>query len=54
MKSGGYKVLALAVEDALLAHSRIWECAVLGLPHDSLGEAVAAVIACEIASVSCC
>ncbi|EIE24986.1 hypothetical protein COCSUDRAFT_61241 [Coccomyxa subellipsoidea C-169] len=36
MKSGGYKVSALPVENALLAHSRIRECAVLGLPHDSL------------------
>ncbi len=53
IKSGGYKVSALAVENALLAHSRIRECAVLGLPHDSLGEAIAAVIACKGAPVRC-
>jgi acyl-CoA synthetase (AMP-forming)/AMP-acid ligase II len=47
IKSGGYKISALAVENALLTHERIRECAVLGLPDNSLGEAIAAVVACQ-------
>ena len=46
IKSGGYKISAPGVESALLAHERIAECAVLGLPDEAHGEAVAAVIAC--------
>jgi malonyl-CoA/methylmalonyl-CoA synthetase len=46
IKSGGYKLSAPGIESALLAHERIAECAVLGLPDEALGEAVAAVIAC--------
>ena len=47
IKSGGYKISALAIENVLLSNSRIRECAVLGLPDDSLGEVVAVVVACQ-------
>lgn len=47
IKSGGYKISAPAIENVLLQHERISECAVLGVPHPTLGEAVAAVVACE-------
>ena len=52
IKSGGYKISTPAIEDVLLAHTRIREAAVLGLPDQALGEAVAAVVACEGGEVS--
>lgn len=44
IKSGGYKLSALEIEAALLEHPHIAECAVIGLPDDTWGEAVTAVI----------
>ena len=44
IKSGGYKLSALEIEAALLEHPNIRECAVIGLPDDTWGEAVAAVL----------
>lgn len=44
IKSGGYKLSALEIEAALLDHPDICECAVLGLPDDTWGEAVTAVV----------
>ena len=43
IKSGGYKLSALEIEAALLDHPLIAECAVIGLPDDTWGEAVTAV-----------
>ncbi len=43
IKSGGYKLSALEIEAVLLEHPDIRECAVLGLPDDTWGEAVTAV-----------
>ena len=47
IKSGGYKISALGIENVLLAHPRVAECAVVGLPDDVLGERVAAIVACK-------
>ena len=44
IKSGGYKLSALESEAALLDHPHIGECAVIGLPDDTWGEAVTAVL----------
>jgi malonyl-CoA/methylmalonyl-CoA synthetase len=44
IKSGGYKLSALEIEAALLEHPLIVECAVIGLPDDTWGEAVTAVV----------
>jgi malonyl-CoA/methylmalonyl-CoA synthetase len=44
IKSGGYKLSAIEIEAALLEHPSIRECAVIGLPDDTWGEAVAAVV----------
>ena len=44
IKSGGYKLSALEIEAALLEHPNIDECAVIGLPDDTWGEAVTAVV----------
>ncbi len=43
IKSGGYKLSALEIEAVLLEHPLIKECAVIGLPDDTWGEAVTAV-----------
>lgn len=44
LKSGGYKLSALEIEAALLEHPHIRECAVIGLPDATWGEAVTAVV----------
>jgi malonyl-CoA/methylmalonyl-CoA synthetase len=44
IKSGGYKLSALEIEATLLEHPFIAECAVIGLPDETWGEAVTAVI----------
>ena len=47
IKSGGYKLSALEIEAVLLEHPHIGECAVIGLPDDTWGEAVTAVVVLE-------
>jgi len=42
--SGGYNVYPREVEEALLAHPAVRECAVVGLPDDKWVEAVTAVV----------
>ncbi|MBU2552783.1 MAG: AMP-binding protein [Proteobacteria bacterium] len=42
--SGGQNVFAVEVEDMLLKHPAVADCAVIGLPHDTWGEMVAAVL----------
>ena len=44
IKSGGYKISALEIEDVLLRHPKIKECAVVGVPDEEWGEIVAASI----------
>ena len=44
IKSGGYKLSALEIEAVLLEHPAIRECAVIGVPDDTWGEAVAAAV----------
>jgi len=44
-QSAGYKLSALEIERELLSHPQILEAAVIGLPDDTLGEKVVAVIA---------
>lgn len=44
IKSGGYKLSALEIEAALLEHPLIAECAVIGFPDDTWGEAVSAAV----------
>ncbi len=47
IKSGGYRIGAGEVEDALLAHPGVREAAVLGLPHPDLGEQVVAFVCAD-------
>jgi len=42
--SGGFNVYSAEVEQALLAHPAVLDCAVIGLPDDKWGERVTAVI----------
>jgi acyl-CoA synthetase (AMP-forming)/AMP-acid ligase II len=42
--SGGFNVYSAEVEQALMAHSAVRECAVVGIPHDKWGEQVTAVV----------
>ncbi|MFN7988139.1 MAG: acyl-CoA synthetase [Thermoanaerobaculia bacterium] len=47
LKSGGYKLSALEIEDALRLHPGIRDVAVVGLPDEEWGERVAAAIVPE-------
>jgi malonyl-CoA/methylmalonyl-CoA synthetase len=44
LKSGGFKISALEVEEALREHPAIAECAVIGVADDVWGQRVAAAI----------
>jgi malonyl-CoA/methylmalonyl-CoA synthetase len=44
LKTGGHKVSALEIEDALSGHPAVAECAVVGVPDPEWGERVAAAI----------
>jgi fatty acid CoA ligase FadD36 len=47
IKSGGYRIGAGEVEDALLSHPGVREAAVVGLPDDDLGQVVAAFVVAD-------
>jgi fatty-acyl-CoA synthase len=42
--TGGFNVYSAEVEQAVLAHPAVLDCAVVGLPDDKWGERVTAVI----------
>jgi malonyl-CoA/methylmalonyl-CoA synthetase len=44
IKTGGYKISALEIEEVLRGHPDIEECAVVGLPDDEWGERVCAAL----------
>jgi len=44
IKSGGYKLSALEIEEVLRQHPHIQECAVVGIEDETWGEAVAAAV----------
>lgn len=44
IKSGGYKISALEIEDILREHADISDCAVVGIPNEEWGEIIAACI----------
>ncbi len=48
IKSGGYKLSALEIEEVLLQYPRIQQCSVVGLPDETWGECVAAAIVNKI------
>jgi malonyl-CoA/methylmalonyl-CoA synthetase len=44
IKTGGYKVSALEIEDAIRAHPGVLDCAVVGVPDAEWGERVCAAV----------
>ncbi len=44
IKTGGYKVSALEIEEVLRTHPQIYECAVVGIPDEDWGERIAAML----------
>ncbi len=44
IKSGGYKISALEIEDILRKHPMVQDCAVVGLPDEEWGEVVSACL----------
>jgi malonyl-CoA/methylmalonyl-CoA synthetase len=47
IKTGGYKVSALEIEEALRAHPAVSECAVVGIEDPEWGERVGAAVVLE-------
>ena len=47
IKSGGYRIGAGEVENALLDHPAVHEAAVVGAPHDDLGQQIVAYVVAE-------
>ena len=47
IKSGGYKISALEIENALLTHPAVNECAVVGVEDEVQGQIVAAILTCH-------
>lgn len=52
LKTGGYKVSALEIEDVLRLHPAVTDAAVVGLPDEEWGERVAAAVVTGGASLS--
>jgi malonyl-CoA/methylmalonyl-CoA synthetase len=52
LKTGGYKVSALEVEEVLLQHPYISECTVVGLPDEAWGDKVVAVVVWQSEALS--
>lgn len=44
IKSGGYKISALEIEEVLRTHPEIQDCSVIGVPNEEWGELVVAVL----------
>ena len=44
IKSGGYKISALEIEDVMRRHPKISDCAVVGIPDEEWGELVVAAV----------
>lgn len=47
IKSGGYKISALEIEEVLRKHSHVKDCGVVGIPDEEWGELVVAALVCE-------
>tara|TARA_A100001011_G_scaffold277723_1_gene287449 strand:- start:1831 stop:3327 length:1497 start_codon:yes stop_codon:yes gene_type:complete len=51
IKSGGYKISALEIEEILRTHSDIKECGVVGIPDEEWGEIIGASLVLKVASI---
>jgi malonyl-CoA/methylmalonyl-CoA synthetase len=52
IKSGGYKISALEIEDVLRKHPQISDCAVVGIPDETWGEVVSAFLVGNVPEIS--
>lgn len=52
IKSGGYKISALEIEEVLRAHPAIKECGVVGLPDDEWGEIIGACLVLDESTIN--
>ena len=52
IKSGGYKISALELEEVLRIHPAVSDCSVIGVPNDEWGEVVSAVLILKDPAVS--
>ena len=52
IKTGGYKVSAIEIEEVLRTHPEVRECAVIGVPDEEWGQRVCAVVVVGRASAS--
>ena len=50
LKSGGYKISAVEIEELLRSHPDVCDCAVVGIPDEEWGERVAAAVVPEPAA----
>lgn len=48
IKSGGYKISALEIEEVLRTHPAIKDCSVVGIPNEEWGETVAAALVVSV------
>ena len=48
IKSGGYKISALEIEEALRSHPDINDCGVIGIPDEEWGERIGAALVAEV------
>jgi len=51
IKSGGYKISALEIEEVLRTHPEIADCSVVGIENEEWGELVAAVLVLNVQSI---
>ncbi|NHF59031.1 AMP-binding protein [Flavobacteriaceae bacterium TP-CH-4] len=51
IKSGGYKISALEIEDVLRKHPSVNDCAVVGIPDEEWGETVSACLVSDAESI---
>ena len=52
LKSGGYKISAVEIEELLRTHPAVRDCAVVGIPDEDWGERIAAAVVPESATAS--
>jgi len=51
IKCGGYSIFSVEVEEEILEHPEIQECAVIGIPHRTMGQVPLAVVCLKEGSV---
>ena len=52
IKSGGYKISALEIEEELRKHEAISDCAVVGIPNDEWGELIVSAIVPKVKDIN--